>query len=127
MRKVKFFLLIIPLVILTAGCKNIEDKEETFNFKEKLAMCLTEKGWVMYGTAHCSACIAQKKAFGEAWKYINYIECDPDENNSNPDLCLKRNIKYTPTWILEVDGKEVRRLETYLLLEDLSNQTDCVI
>ncbi|MGI9535308.1 MAG: hypothetical protein ACR2NW_10200, partial [Thermodesulfobacteriota bacterium] len=62
-----------------------------------------------------------------AWKHISYIECDPYEKNSNPDLCLKRNINKTPTWIFEVEGEEVKRLESYQLIEDLSIQADCEI
>ena len=127
MRMKMFYPFILLIIILTTGCKSNEEKEATFNDKEKLAICLTEKGWVIYGTSKCSACIEQKKAFGESWKHISYIECDPFEKNSNPDLCLKRNIVKTPTWILEDGGKEVKRLESYQLLEDLSFQADCEI
>lgn len=127
MKKTTFCLFITAIIILTAGCRSREEKVATFNDKEKLAICLSEKGWVVYGTAKCSACVAQKKAFGESWKHISYIECDPVEKNSNPDLCMKRNIKKTPTWILELDGEEIRRLESYQLLEDLNIRAGCEI
>jgi len=92
---------------------------------EKLARCVTEKGWVMYGTVGCSGCRAQRKGFGDSWPLINYVECDPHEAGAQPERCLERNIGKTPAWILEVDGAEVRRVESYQLLEDLARETGC--
>ncbi len=125
MRKKMRFIFLILVVLLIAVCGDTGNNAKTSDDQNKLAKCLTEKGWVMYGTTNCSACIAQKKAFGDGWKYISYIECDPYEKNSNPELCLKRNINKTPTWILEVDGKEVKRLESYQILEDLVVHAGC--
>ena len=122
-----FCLFIFAMIILTPHCRGGEEQKTDLIDKEMIAICLNEKGWVIYGTASCSACIAQKKVFGEAWKYITYIECDPHEENSDPDLCLKRNITKTPTWILEIDGEVVKRLESYQLPEDLNIYADCNI
>jgi hypothetical protein len=33
----------------------------------ELANCLTEKGWVMYGSFTCSACRAERNAFGKGY------------------------------------------------------------
>ena len=92
---------------------------------EKLASCLTENGWIMYGKVGCSGCLAQEKGFGDSWSLIKYVECDPHEPGSEPERCLDRNIRKTPTWILEIDGKEVRRIESYQLIEDLARETGC--
>lgn len=89
------------------------------------AQCLTEKGVKEYGSYICSACAAQKKGLGEAFKYIDYIECHPNGPNPQTQLCLKRNINKTPTWILEKDGEVVKRLEGFQSHEDLASFSGC--
>jgi len=59
------------------------------------AQCLTDKGAVMYGAAWCSHCQAQKKALGDAFRFVEYVEC-PD----NIQLCIDKGIQGYPTWIL---------------------------
>ncbi len=73
-------------------------------YQERLAKALTEKGAVMYGAYWCSHCNEQKKLFGEAVKYLNYVECDTAGENANPDECLAKDVKSYPTWIY--DGKK---------------------
>lgn len=68
---------------------------------EGLAKALNEKGMVMYGAYWCSHCQNQKKMFGEAVKYIDYVECDPAGPNANPDECKANNIEGYPTWVYE--------------------------
>ncbi len=53
---------------------------------DAFAKCITEKGLDFYGAGWCSHCQRQKQLFGEAMKYINYIECDA-RYNGNPSLC----------------------------------------
>ncbi len=91
----------------------------------QLANCLTEKGWVMYSSFTCSACRAQHKAFGKAFKDIKVIECNPNAPNNQVELCLKRKIRKTPTWILEKNEKEIKRIEGYQLLENLAPASGC--
>jgi hypothetical protein len=110
------------------GCDSGSDsgyQEPTPEELEKLARCLTEKGWVIYGTTTCSGCRATRKNFGDAWQHINYVECDPYETDTQAERCLEKKIRKTPTWILEVDGKELQRLEMYQLLEDLARIAEC--
>lgn len=90
-----------------------------------LARCLTEQGFVMYGSITCSACRAQRKAFGPAFAHINEIECNPHVPDTQAERCLAKNLKTTPTWIAEKDGKELKRLEGYQLLEDLAAAAGC--
>jgi hypothetical protein len=91
----------------------------------ELANCLTEKGWVMYGSFTCSACRAERKAFGKAFEVIKEIECNPNAPNNQVELCLEKRIKKIPTWILEKNGEETSRLEGYQFLEDLALSTGC--
>ena len=60
----------------------------------KLARCLTERGWTMYGATWCSHCAAQKKAFGDAVQYLDVVECD-----EKPFECQANDIEGTPTWL----------------------------
>ncbi|MCP4320138.1 MAG: hypothetical protein GY789_30210 [Hyphomicrobiales bacterium] len=92
---------------------------------EQLARCMAEKGWIMYGSFTCSACRAQRKAFGEAFSHITEIECNPHIAGNQVERCLDRKIRRTPTWLLEKDGVEIGRIENYQLLEDLVALTGC--
>lgn len=64
--------------------------------KDAFAKCLTEKGWVMYGAAWCSHCVAQKALFGTSFQFIKYVEC-PD----NIQLCTDKGVNGYPTWVVE--------------------------
>jgi hypothetical protein len=79
----------------------------------------------MYSSFTCSACRAQRKAFGKAFAHIKEIECNPHAPNTQVDLCLEKKIKKTPTWILEKNEKETKRIEGYQLLENLAPKSGC--
>jgi uncharacterized membrane protein len=69
-----------------------------------LAKYLTENGVSKYGAFWCPHCYEQKQLFGkEAFKEINYIECDPQGKNPQPNVCQAKGIKSFPTW--EIKGK----------------------
>jgi len=38
--------------------------------------------------------------FGSSWQYLNYVECDPNGDNANPELCQEKGIEGYPTWII---------------------------
>lgn len=81
-----------------------------------LAKHLTKIGAAMYGSYRCPHCAAQKELFGEAFKYINYVECDPMGKRANPVLCLEKGITMYPTW--EIKGNLYTGVRS---LEGLSN------
>ena len=89
------------------------------------AQCLTEKGVVLYSSITCSACRAQREAFGPAFTLITQVECNPHADNTQVDRCLARKIGMTPTWIAEPNGDELRRIEGYQRLEDLAAFAGC--
>ncbi len=76
---------------------------DTENFStdyiEKLAKFMSEKGMVMYGAYWCSHCQDQKKLFGNAFQYVDYVECDPQGPSANEAECTARNVTGYPTWI----------------------------
>jgi hypothetical protein len=69
---------------------------------DAFAQCLAEKKVTMYGAAWCSHCQNQKKEFGSAFKYVNYVECP-----ENTKLCTEKGIESFPTWMTESGQKLV--------------------
>lgn len=95
---------------------------------ENFAKYLTEKGAIMYGTYWCSHCQNQKKLFGDAFKYINYMECTKE-----PNRCVAAGINGYPTWTIPKSASEsglpaeeagVLKLEGEVSLENLAKATD---
>lgn len=83
---------------------------------DDFAKCLASKNITMYGAAWCSHCQNEKKAFGDSFKYVPYIEC-PDE----PQKCLNEGVTGYPTWVFP-DG---RKLIGEQGLEKLSQEGGC--
>ncbi|HAA28870.1 MAG TPA: hypothetical protein DCE56_15775 [Cyanobacteria bacterium UBA8553] len=84
-----------------------------------LATHLKKIGAKFYGTYWCPYCTQQKDLFGtQAFRQINYIECDEKGKNARPDLCIKANISGFPTW--EIKGKLYSGLQSLQALADLS-------
>lgn len=81
-----------------------------------LAQCLSEKGAVMYGTKTCPYCRAEKLAFGEAFSYIDYVEC-----TETPNVCVEAGVEGVPMWTF-ADGT---RLEGAQGLEGLARAASC--
>lgn len=86
----------IILVVASLGCVS-----NTSSRTDALAKCLTEKGAKMYGADWCPHCKNQKVAFGDSFKYIDYIECDPQGPNANPEACKAAGIQGYPTWVID--------------------------
>jgi len=117
------------LLLSSSACTEYKESDETeieaSGSAGTLALCLTDKGYVMYGSNTCSGCRSQQKLFGPAFAHIRKVECNPHAPNNEAERCLNRKIRTTPTWIQEQDGAEIRRLEGYQLLEDLASFAEC--
>jgi uncharacterized membrane protein/glutaredoxin len=87
-------------------------------FTVKLAKHLDAAGIKMYGAFWCPHCQDQKAMFGDAAKYLPYIECDPRGKNSQAQLCRDKHIKGFPTW--EIDGEFYASVQSLNNLADLS-------
>ena len=72
-------------------------------FQVGLAKHLRSVGATMYGGFWCLACAQQKQSFGDAFQYVDYVECDAGGDNAMPQLCQAKGIQYLPTW--EIDGR----------------------
>lgn len=70
--------------------------------KTELAKYLSQKGAVLYGSAYCGHCKKQKELFGDAFQYIDYVECgDSADANYNATECEANDIVSIPTWIYQ--------------------------
>ncbi|MFC1788159.1 hypothetical protein ACFLZY_02990 [Patescibacteria group bacterium] len=90
---------------------------------DALARCLTEKGAKMYAAWWCSHCEDQKRMFGDSFKYIDHIECSPNQSKTFSQECKDADITGTPTWVF-VDGS---RISGKVPLEKLAEKTGCRI
>lgn len=104
------FLIVAALSFLFKG-KNAPEK----NYDE-FARCLAVKGATMYGASWCSHCQNQKLKFGDAFRFINYVECTKEIK-----LCTEKNIQGFPTW--DFEGGE--RLVGEQSLQKLAAQSGC--
>jgi len=82
------------------------------------AQCLAENGVTMYGADWCSHCQNEKKAFGDSFRFVPYVEC-PDD----PQKCLANGINSYPTWIFS----DEKKLEGEQGLEKLSRESGCIL
>lgn len=79
-----------------------------------LAKALTAAGAKMYGAYWCSHCQDQKEEFGDAFRYVTYVECAPDKNNpyTQSAACKAANIEGYPTWVF-ADGTRVESVMSF--------------
>lgn len=113
--------LIVTGIVYITQTRNLSTK----NYDE-FAQCLMDKDATFYGAFWCSNCARQKKEFGNSFRFIEEIECDPRGENPQTERCIQRDISKTPTWIMEQNGIEVKRLPGgYQSFETLAEFFNC--
>ena len=95
--------LISALFILIPS--TVKAQTETPVEPGKLAQCLSEKNFTMYGRGGCSACALEKSYFGESFAQVPYVECDL--NDESRAVCDSKGITAYPTWE-DVSGKQYK-------------------
>jgi uncharacterized membrane protein len=92
----------------------------------ELARHLQTIGVKKYGAYWCPHCQEQKQLFGQpAFAMINYIECDPQGKNPQPQLCQAAGITGYPTWEIQGELYPGRlSLEKLADLSDYSGRRD---
>ncbi len=113
-------------VILASGCTSGAEAAhpQTPEFTA-FAQCIDASGTLMYGSFTCLSCKKQRESFGATFSEITEIECHPNGENPQVELCLQKNIAKTPTWIREVNGQELGRLEGFQSFESLAAFSGC--
>ncbi|MFC1648345.1 hypothetical protein ACFL1B_02690 [Nanoarchaeota archaeon] len=90
--------LLLLLVIFLVACNHDVNLDE-------FAQCLSNEGFTLYSANTCPHCVQQEKMFGDSFKYIYRVECNPHAPNAKAELCIEKEIEGTPTWIREEEGK----------------------
>ena len=111
----KIVTLVAALVVVAIVAVFLFKPDTPVENMDAFAKCLSNNDATMYGAVWCSHCNSQKKDFGDAFQYINYVECP-----ANPDLCTEKDIPGFPTWIIRGEqhvGKQS--------LTELSKLTGC--
>lgn len=106
-----------PIEETTAPAGTIEQTETV---SESFAKCLTANGAKLYGAWWCSHCQSQKKMFGDALQYVNYIECEQVPGTSQgsiTDTCKAAEIQSFPTWDFADGTRKTGRLTASQLSE----------
>src|SRR3989338_769248 len=116
-----FGLVVISLLLILAFNVQFGEKKNYDN----LAKCMNEKGVLMYGSFRCGVCAKTRAMFGDSFQYIKEIECHPQGENPQTELCLAKRIEATPTWMMEVDGREIKRFVGFMDIEELQTFSGC--
>ena len=123
MKRAMAMVLICSVV---AGCgSDVEVESLSAQEISALAACLSERGWIMFGSQLCPACRAQTALFGDSSGLITVVECNPNVEGGQPQRCIDRRVRRTPTWIRVVDGEAAERIETFQTLAELMEQSRC--
>jgi hypothetical protein len=129
--KVWIVIVVVVLVVIIGGYflfGNVETEENNEPGEyDEFTRCLVDSGVKVYGSITCSVCAQQRKLFGNSFRLIEEVECNPHEKKNEAEKCLEIDIATTPTWTLEKDGVEVNRLVGYQSFETLSELSGCEI
>lgn len=119
------FNLVTPVIIAGLVVSGVTYFAQTGTVVKKdytaLVQCLNEKGVVYYKSIRCSSCRRQEALLGDAYLKLNSVECHPDGENPQVELCLAKKISKTPTFLIELNGLEVKRAEGLQQIKDLEN------
>lgn len=88
---------------------------------DSFALCLKDKGAVLYGSFWCPICRSQKKLFGASDKLLNYVECSTPNGQDQAQICKDKHIEVYPTWEFANGASASGELS----LKDLSDRTGC--
>ncbi|MEW5955946.1 MAG: hypothetical protein AB1626_05435 [Candidatus Micrarchaeota archaeon] len=113
-----FFYALAAVIIVAGAALFIFATAKPAVDSTRLAQCLTEKGWTMYGTTWCPHCTAQKETFGnESFKYVDFVDC-----GEKPFECQENEIEGFPTWVNR-DGSV--KLVGAQALDTLASEAGC--
>lgn len=119
----KWIALVVVLNLLPLLILNWPAGEEV-NY-DSLAQCMTDNGVVMYGSFRCGVCARTREMFGDSFQYVKEIECHPQGENAQTELCIAKQIEGTPTWAIEQNGEEIKRHTGFLTIDELQEFSGC--
>lgn len=106
----------VGIAVAGLGFLFVKPGQQEASALDSFAQCLAKEQITMYGADWCPHCQNEKKAFGDSFRFVPYVEC-PDD----PKRCLDEGIKGYPTWVFP-DG---RKLAGEQGLKILSKESGC--
>jgi hypothetical protein len=88
---------------------------------DPFAQCIASSGAKFYGAFWCPHCAQQKAEFGDAVKFLPYVECSNPDATAQTQVCIDKGIQEYPTWYF-ADGASSTGVQT---LQQLSQKTNC--
>ncbi len=129
MTNIKIFFSIIGLLVLGGvAAVIIQPKDSSAPSKYgPFAQCLKDKGAVFYGAFWCPHCKAQKAIFGDAVKFLPYVECSTPNGGDQTQICKDKKIESYPTWELADGVRLPVENSSGVSFETLAEKTGCVL
>src|ERR1039458_5811072 len=88
--------IIIPICVILGIFVYIQTAPPPNGKYDAFAQCVANTSTTFYGAWLCPHCAAQKGEFGDAAKYLPYVECaNPDQ--SEKQTCIDFGVKSYPT------------------------------
>lgn len=119
--------VVVILILVVGGYFLFKPAGESVRYStesvDAFATCLTDAGAVMYGAFWCPHCARTKQNFGSSFKHIEYVECDPNGDNEQSELCIEKEIEGYDTWEFS-DGSRVVGEPSF---EVLAEKTGCAL
>lgn len=114
--------IILPIVAALAIYVYIETAPPPNGTYDAFAQCIAHTSTTFYGAWWCPHCAAQKTEFGDAAKYLPYVECSASDT-SELASCVALGIQHYPTWVFPngVSSTGVQSIAT------LAKETGCAI
>lgn len=118
----KRFWLYAGILILLAGSFYAGRYYKNHKY-DSFAKCLAGKQAKMFGLYWCPHCADQKQMFGDAFRYVPYVECavGPPGQGGLAPACQAAGVKLFPSWQFGTDPPK----EGVISLEELSAKTGC--
>lgn len=122
-RRTRIALIIIAAFCIVLGIYVYVQTAPPPNGKyDAFAQCIANTSTTFYGAWWCPHCAAQKTEFGDAAKYLPYVECANSDTSEN-QTCIAAGIKSYPTWYFP-DGTSSTGVNS---LANIAQHTGCAL
>ncbi len=113
---------ILVVCAILAAYIYIQDMPPPNGMYDAFARCIAHTSTTFYGAWWCPHCQAQKTEFGDAAKYLPYVECANTDTSEN-QTCIDKGIHSYPTWYFP-DGSSSTGVNS---LVNLAQKTGCAL
>ena len=114
--------ILLPIIVAMSLYIYFATKPPPNGKYDAFAQCIADTSTTFYGAWWCPHCADQKSEFGDAAKYLPYVECS-NSDTSEKQSCIDIGIKNYPTWVFP-DGSSSTGVNS---LANISKQTGCAL